>query len=88
MGAQPIIGYNYGARKFGRMKRTLGQGILLGIAITTPLWLTVLFLPDMYAHLFSLDVYKRQVLLKLAGAPMSLSSTVWQMSSASCVDFR
>ena len=54
MGAQPIIGYNYGARKFGRMKRTLGQGILLGIAITTPLWLTVLFLPDMYAHLFSL----------------------------------
>lgn len=53
-GAQPIIGYNYGARKFGRMKRTLGQGILLGIAITTPLWLTVLFLPDMYAHLFSL----------------------------------
>ena len=54
MGAQPIIGYNYGARKFGRMKRTLGRGILLGIAITTPLWLTVLFLPDMYAHLFSL----------------------------------
>ena len=54
MGAQPIIGYNYGARKFGRMKRTLGQGILLGIAITTHLWLTVLFLPDMYAHLFSL----------------------------------
>lgn len=54
MGAQPIIGYNYGARKFGRMKRTLGQGILLGIAITTPLWFTVLFMPDMYAHLFSL----------------------------------
>lgn len=53
-GAQPIIGYNYGARKFGRMKRTLGQGILLGIAITVPLWFTVLFLPDMYAHLFSL----------------------------------
>ncbi len=54
MGAQPIIGYNYGARKFGRMKRTLGQGIAFGIAITTPLWLTVLFMPDMYAHMFSL----------------------------------
>ena len=33
MGAQPIIGYNYGARKFGRMKRTLGQGILLGLSL-------------------------------------------------------
>ena len=30
MGAQPIIGYNYGARKFGRMKRTLGQGMMDG----------------------------------------------------------
>lgn len=54
MGAQPIIGYNYGARRFGRMKRTLRQAVLLGIAITTPLWLTVLFFPDLYAHLFSL----------------------------------
>lgn len=54
MGAQPIIGYNYGARNFSRMKRTLGQAILLGIAITTPLWLTVLFAPNIYAHLFSL----------------------------------
>ncbi|MEG0303720.1 MAG: MATE family efflux transporter [Gordonibacter sp.] len=54
MGAQPIIGYNYGARNFGRMKRTLGQAIVLGVAITTPLWLSVLFLPDMYSHMFSL----------------------------------
>lgn len=54
MGAQPIIGYNYGARRFARMKRTLRQAVVLGIAITTPLWLTVLFFPDLYAHLFSL----------------------------------
>ncbi len=43
MGAQPIIGYNYGARKFERMKRALGQAIRLGIAITTPLWAHGLF---------------------------------------------
>lgn len=54
MGAQPIIGYNYGARSFSRMKRTLGQAIGLGVGITTPLWLSVLIAPDMYAHLFSL----------------------------------
>lgn len=54
MGAQPIIGYNYGARKFDRMKRVLMQAIALGIAITTPLWATVILAPDMYAHLFGL----------------------------------
>lgn len=54
MGAQPIIGYNYGARRFDRMKRVLVQAIALGIAITTPLWLTVIVAPDMYAHLFGL----------------------------------
>ena len=54
MGAQPIIGYNYGARKFGRMKRTLGAGHPPGHRHHHALWLTVLFLPDMYAHLFSL----------------------------------
>ena len=54
MGAQPIIGYNYGARQFDRMKRTLIQAIGLGIVILTPLWATVVLAPDMYAHLFGL----------------------------------
>lgn len=54
MGAQPIIGYNYGARQFDRMKRVLWQAIVLGIAITTPLWVTVVCASDMYAHLFGL----------------------------------
>lgn len=54
MGAQPIIGYNYGARKFKRMKRVLGQAILMGVVITVPLWLTVIVAPNMYAHLFGL----------------------------------
>ena len=54
MGAQPPIGYTYGARTFGRMKRVLVQAIVLGIAITTPLWATVILAPDMYAHLFGL----------------------------------
>lgn len=55
MGAQPIIGYNYGARTYDRMKRVLVQAILLGVAITTPLWATVILAPDMYAHLFGLS---------------------------------
>lgn len=54
MGSQPIIGYNYGARQFARMKRVLLQSMLVGIAITTPLWLSVVLVPDMYSHLFGL----------------------------------
>lgn len=53
-GAQPLIGYNYGARSFARMKRVVAQAILLGVAVVTPLWASVLLVPDMYAHLFGL----------------------------------
>lgn len=35
MGMQPIIGYNYGAHQFLRVKQTLKKGIFVGIAITT-----------------------------------------------------
>lgn len=54
MGAQPLIGYNYGARQYARMKRVLVQAVLLGVAVTAPLWATVILAPDMYAHLFGL----------------------------------
>lgn len=54
MGSQPIIGYNYGAKHYDRMKTTLRQAIYCGIGITTPLWLSVILLPDMYSHLFGL----------------------------------
>ena len=54
MGSQPLIGYNYGARNFARMKRTLVQAMALGVGITTPLWLVVVLFPDAFAHLFGL----------------------------------
>ena len=61
MGAQPIVGYNYGARAYGRMKLVLVQAIVLGIAITTPLWATVVLAPDLYAHLFGLpEIYMKE----------------------------
>lgn len=61
MGAQPILGYNYGARAYGRMKLVLVQAIVLGIAITTPLWATVVLAPDLYAHLFGLpEMYMKE----------------------------
>ena len=35
MGMQPITGYNYGAGKMDRVKKTLKLGIIAGVAITT-----------------------------------------------------
>lgn len=35
MGMQPIIGYNYGAERYDRVRKTLKYGIVTGIAITT-----------------------------------------------------
>ena len=52
--AQPLIGYNYGARRFDRMRRVLVQAIGIGVVVTVPLWLSVLFAPNFYAHLFGL----------------------------------
>lgn len=59
MGSQPIIGYNYGAFKYDRMKRLVVQAVGLGAAITIPLWATVLLAPDLYANLFGLPVEYR-----------------------------
>lgn len=35
MGMQPIVGYNYGARQFTRVFKTLKVGIISGVSITT-----------------------------------------------------
>lgn len=59
-GAQPIVGYNYGAKKYDRMKRVVLQAMALAAAITIPIWITVLVAPDMYANLFSLPQQYRK----------------------------
>ena len=59
-GAQPIVGYNYGAKKYDRMKRVVWQAMLLAAAITIPIWISVLVAPNLYANLFSLPIEYRQ----------------------------
>ena len=34
-GMQPLIGYNYGAKRMDRVRRTLVLGIIAGTAVTT-----------------------------------------------------
>jgi len=52
-GAQPIIGYNYGARKFDRVQRTLQLAILVASAITVAGFAVVMVAPGRVVGLFN-----------------------------------
>lgn len=61
-GMQPILGYNYGARQWSRVKKTLSIGIWIGVAITTIGWIITEVFPDQVSELFTTD----QTLIDLA----------------------
>lgn len=54
-GMQPILGYNFGARDWGRVKTTLHKGILTGTAITALGWILTQVFPDTLSRLFTTD---------------------------------
>ena len=47
-GMQPIVGYNYGAQQFERVKQTLKYGVITGGLITTAGFLAGQFAPDVH----------------------------------------
>ncbi len=55
MAAQPIIGFNYGARQFQRVKRTLKIALIAASAITTAGFLAVQLFPAAIIGLFNRD---------------------------------
>ncbi|HAA09962.1 MAG TPA: MATE family efflux transporter [Syntrophomonas sp.] len=52
-GAQPIIGFNYGARQFGRVKETFKVAVFAGTAISVLGWLVVHIWPAQLIALFN-----------------------------------
>jgi len=54
-GMQPILGYNYGALQWQRVKHTLRIGIVLGVAINTFGWIIYELFPDQVTGLFTTD---------------------------------
>jgi putative MATE family efflux protein len=54
-GAQPIIGYNYGARKYDRVERTLQTAILFATSICVAGFLIVMIFPSQVIGLFNRD---------------------------------
>lgn len=76
MAAQPIIGFNYGARQFQRVKRTLKIALVAATAITTAGFLGIQAFPAAIIGLFNrsdprlLDIGVRGMRILLAAFPV------------------
>lgn len=54
-GVQPIISFNFGARKFDRVKKTCYMAILVAFAAASLCCLACVFLPGVFAGMFTSD---------------------------------
>ena len=55
-GAQPVLGYNYGAREFDRVKQGIRFMAFLGFVYTAAAWVFVLLAPKFLISVFTDDV--------------------------------
>ncbi len=54
-GAQPLISFNYGARKMERVKDTFKLLLVLSIAYTSIIWLLLMAVPQVFVSIFNND---------------------------------
>ena len=54
-GGQPLISYNYGAKKFDRVKEAFFCQFGVCVAYTTVFWLLIMLLPNVFAGIFTSD---------------------------------
>ena len=54
-GSQPVIGYNYGAKAYDRVRQAIRFAAASGIAYTTAIWAVLFFFPHGFITLFSDD---------------------------------
>lgn len=55
-GMQPILGYNFGAGNWPRVKEALKKGIFIGVLISTVGWILTETLPDAISSMFTTDM--------------------------------
>lgn len=80
-GLQPIVGYNHGAGRRERVRRALGLGMAVGLAITASGWAALEFAPRLLAGLFTDD----EALLTLAVRAMRMGSLLFFLVGAQVV---
>lgn len=54
-GAQPIVSFNYGARNFPRVKKTIRLLLTCTLSFTTLFWLLIMICPQIFVRIFSTD---------------------------------
>ncbi len=54
-GAQPVLGFNYGAKKYHRVKEGIRFMSFAGILYTAAIWLVILLFPTIFLRIFSSD---------------------------------
>ncbi|MEI7503554.1 MAG: MATE family efflux transporter [Paludibacter sp.] len=74
-GTQPIIGFNFGAKKYDRMFKALKLSIFIATAITTLGFIIGSFLPTIITSLFTRDL----VLQAIAAKALRISVTLFPM---------
>ncbi len=60
-GAQPLIGYNYGARQYGRVRETLRKSVFAGTLVVLAGYLAMRFWPGAIVGLFTKDIALRNL---------------------------
>jgi putative MATE family efflux protein len=54
-GAQPITSYNFGARNFERVKRTIKLLLISSMGYAIAIWLIIMLMPEIFVGLFTND---------------------------------
>ena len=53
--AQPVLGFNFGAKEYGRVKQAIVFTSLIAILYTTGIWMIVDGFPDFFIRIFNQD---------------------------------
>ena len=81
MGMQPIVGYNFGAQKTDRVKRTLRLGIISGVCITSSGFVICELFPHAVASVFTSD----DALINMAAHGVRICVAVFPLIGAQMV---
>lgn len=91
-GAQPIMSYNYGAKKYKRVKDTFFLLLKITLTLTTTLCLVVIIFPQVFARMFTSDTELLAIVCKMMpiffagiwafGAQMACQTTFMALGQA------
>ena len=54
-GAQPVLGYNYGAKEYGRVRQAIRLTAFIGVTYTVLAWAVVFIFPRLFIGVFTSD---------------------------------